>query len=158
MHRSTRPHRGFEILQRWADKTSHESRVYTSNVDGRVQRAGSESMNVNECFDTMTLGATSPLPQYPVGSARDARPSAHMRDGRWVGTRSAAQASRMDAWMREHDATAGGAPRVVVVELGAGSALPTVRRTSEAIAQQYVLSDYAYRPNWHGDSNATDPT
>ena len=40
LYRATTPHRGFDILQRWADGLEYGCFVFTSNVDGQFQQAG----------------------------------------------------------------------------------------------------------------------
>jgi hypothetical protein len=54
-------------------------------------------------------------------------------DGAWIGTRADEQRVRFEAWLDElHAARA----RLVVLELGAGTGVPTVRMTSETIARR----------------------
>merc|ERR1712129_434943 len=74
------------------------------------------------------------LPRMPNGGGL-ARPNILMfGDWAWDGTRTDEQRQRLSAWMRglrQHQ------DRVVIVELGAGEAVPTVRRTSEAVAREF---------------------
>ena len=46
LYRETVPHRGYNLLRHWGARMLHGSRVFTSNVDGQVQKAG---------FDQVTL-------------------------------------------------------------------------------------------------------
>jgi NAD-dependent SIR2 family protein deacetylase len=152
LYRTTRPHAGFAILQRWASEMTHGGFVFTSNVDGQFQAAGFEDEHLLECHgsihhlqctspcgddiweaagtevsvDEETYQASPPLPECPhCGSL--ARPNVLMfGDWSWISHRSDAQGSRFNRWISE---AAG--ERMVVVEIGAGTAVPTVRMTSE---------------------------
>lgn len=150
LYRTTVPHDGFAVLRRWADRVP--TRVFTSNVDGQFQRAGFAEDDVTECHgsihhlqcivdcgqpvwsadgvevpvDAETMRAAAPLPSCPSCGAL-ARPNILMfGDYEWVPDRSAEQTARHRAFLRGGDRG-----RLVVVELGAGTAVPTVRRESE---------------------------
>lgn len=157
LYRATEPHRGFSILQRWAEKMEYGSFVFTSNVDGHFQRAGFDRHRVIECHgsishlqctepcsheiwgaddfeievDEDSFRAVSALPECPRCGAV-ARPNVLMfGDWHWIPGRTSAQERRFSDWL----AKAAG-PDLVIVELGAGSAVPTVRMTSEQIASR----------------------
>ena len=131
--------------------------VFTSNVDGQFQRAGFDPERVAEvhgsihhaqclrscgagvfaadgfevAVDPDTMRAVGELPRCPACGAL-ARPNILMfGDGAWNGGRTAAQERRLSRWL----GTLGGRP-LAVVELGAGSAIPTVRYFSETTAAQ----------------------
>jgi NAD-dependent SIR2 family protein deacetylase len=155
MYRRTTPHEGFGILRRWAEATHHGYFVFTSNVDGQFQTAGFDGRQVLECHgsishlqctkpcrvdiweghdlqidvDNETLRTDSQLPRCPACGAL-ARPNVLMfNDWNWLPHRTSDQERRFESWLE----TVGGA-RLVIVEMGAGSAVPTVRLTSEQIA------------------------
>ena len=156
LYRETAPHAGFEILKRWSDRLTHGSFVFTSNVDGHFQLAGFDPDRVIECHGSLThlqcttpchheiwsaddldvevdedsFRAVSPLPECP-GCGGLARPNVLMfNDWHWVPHRSSTQERRLEAWLdMAKDA------RLVIIELGAGSAVPTVRMTSERVAR-----------------------
>jgi NAD-dependent SIR2 family protein deacetylase len=157
LYRATEPHRGFSILQRWAQSLDYGSFVFTSNVDGHFQEAGFSRDRVIECHgsishlqctepcsseiwraddlevdvDEESFRATSELPTCPHCGAV-ARPNVLMfGDWHWIPGRTGDQERRFSDWL----ASAAG-PNLVVVELGAGSAVPTVRMTSEQIASR----------------------
>ena len=157
LYRTTRPHRGFGILQNWARNLEHGCFVFTSNVDGHFQKSGFDRERVIECHgsishfqctkpcgseiwraddfdvavDMESFRATSDIPLCPHCGAI-ARPNVLMfGDWHWIPGRTAAQEQRFSDWL----ATAAG-PKLVIVELGAGSAVPTVRMTSEQIASR----------------------
>jgi NAD-dependent SIR2 family protein deacetylase len=155
LYRATQPHDGFLILRDWAARAPHGAFVFTSNVDGHFQRAGFDAERVVEVhgsvewlqclkncgagvvpagpeevpLDPETLRAGAPLPACPACGGL-ARPNILMfGDWDWDGTRTGAQLSRLDAWVRSL-----GRARFVFVECGAGTAVPTVRHFSERLA------------------------
>jgi NAD-dependent SIR2 family protein deacetylase len=156
LYRKTVPHPGFAILKRWIEKMEHGAFVFTSNVDGAFQRAGFDEARVHECHgaldwlqctracgeaafsadpfvltvDAESFRAAPPLPTCPCGAL--ARPNLLMFDDyEWDSTRYDEQRDRLSAWLA--DVRAKGA-KVVVVECGAGTAIPTVRERSERVA------------------------
>jgi NAD-dependent SIR2 family protein deacetylase len=152
MYRDTAPHGGFAILARWGRSMPGGVRIFTSNVDGQFQRAGFADEHVAEvhgsihhlqCLlpcgrdiwaagavdlevDPASMRATGPLPRCP-SCGRLARPNILMFGDRdWVPDRSRRTMDGVTAWRRELRGS-----RLVVVELGAGTAVPTVRRQAE---------------------------
>ena len=152
LYRKTVPHDGFAILQRWAEQMPHGAFVFTSNVDGQFQRAGFTESSVAECHGSIHwLQCTKPcsddiwpaddlevevdeehcrwtaeLPRCPhCGSL--ARPNILMfGDFAWIGLRSAKQEAKLDSWLQRLE-------RPVVVELGAGTHIPSVRHFSQSV-------------------------
>ncbi|PLZ00065.1 NAD-dependent deacetylase [Burkholderia sp. WAC0059] len=150
LYRQTVPHRGFDILRHWGERMEHGAFVFTSNVDGQFQKAGFAEDRIAECHgsihwlqcadpcsaelwpaDGLTLAVDearcrllSPLPRCPRCGAV-ARPAILMfGDYDWIETRTDRQMAQLRGWL-----TALCTP--VVVELGAGRAIPTVRYFSE---------------------------
>src|SRR5262249_39068902 len=151
LYRDTNPHEGFAILRRWAERLPGGYFVYTSNVDGHFQRAGFDpervlevhgSVNWMQCrhrcgagifladrvapagvdVDMETMRAREPLPAC-LGCGRMARPNVLMfNDSEWEEARSYQQELRLQDWLGQLDGA-----RVVLVECGAGTAVPTVR-------------------------------
>ena len=158
LYRATTPHEGFAILRRWAAPIQRGAFVFTSNVDGHFQRAGFDPGRVVEvhgsldwlqctrgcdaglfppesagptgiAVDEATMRARPPLPACP-GCGALARPNVLMfGDGDWDEARTVNQQGRLRAWLEG----LGGA-RLVVVECGAGTAIPTVRHFCERVA------------------------
>jgi NAD-dependent SIR2 family protein deacetylase len=151
LYRATVPHAGFAILRDLGARLKHGAFVFTSNVDGQFQRAGFGQDRVVEChgsihhlqctrpcgdaiwpadavdplIDPATCLMTPPLPRCPHCGAL-ARPNILMfGDGRWVDARSEAQYARLDRWRAQ-------VSNPVVIELGAGTDVPSVRRVCEA--------------------------
>ncbi|WP_091380540.1 SIR2 family NAD-dependent protein deacylase [Actinokineospora alba] len=144
LYRATVPHSGFDILRGWG------ARAFTSNVDGQFQKAGfTEVAEVHgsihhlQCLlpcrsaiwpaddvaievDPETMRATGPLPECPSCGAL-ARPNILMfGDYTWVPDRSQRDLDALASWRRSQLGK-----RLVVVEIGAGNAIPTVRRQAE---------------------------
>jgi NAD-dependent SIR2 family protein deacetylase len=161
LYRRAAPHAGFAILRRWAERMRHGAFVYTSNVDGHFQRAGFDPERIeevhgtihqaqcsNECgigifaadafeidLDEETMRAREPLPACPRCGAL-ARPNILMfGDGEWDYTHSHRQEMRMLAWL-EQVANA----RLVIIECGAGLAIPTVRYFCERVAGSHAAT------------------
>ncbi|WP_374205009.1 NAD-dependent deacetylase [Pseudonocardia sp. WMMC193] len=146
LYRKTVPHAGFEILRRWAER--YPTWVFTSNVDGQFQVAGFDrvaevhgSIHHLQCLqgcgqeiwpagevpeiDPETMRAVGPLPACPSCGAL-ARPNILMfGDWEWDPARSGPDLQRLHEWIRGHRR------ELAVVEIGAGTAVPTVRREAE---------------------------
>nr|VFK43029.1 MAG: NAD-dependent protein deacetylase, SIR2 family [Candidatus Kentron sp. TC]VFK43031.1 MAG: NAD-dependent protein deacetylase, SIR2 family [Candidatus Kentron sp. TC] len=157
LYRDTDPHQGFYILKRWMAETGGGF-VFTSNVDGQFQKAGYAEEHIVECHgslhhlqcakgcagtiwsadethvsvDPETFQAMGPLPYCPRCGGL-ARPNVLMfGDGDWHSERTDAQEAAFRRWL----AKIRGA-RLVIIECGAGRAVPTVRRTCEAVARDF---------------------
>ena len=134
----------------------HGCGVFTSNVDGQFQKAGFEPSHIHECHgslhrlqcllpcrqdiwpadpflpevdaDACLLRSVAPSCPHCGGLAR---PNVLMFDDyEWVESRSGAQARRLEAWLST-------VSRPVVIELGAGSAIPSVRNFSHRVIQTH---------------------
>jgi NAD-dependent SIR2 family protein deacetylase len=154
LYRTTVPHAGFGILREWCARMPRGHFVFTSNVDGQFQRAGFAPERVAEvhgsihwmqclgrcgvglreadprpvAVDMDTMRAAGPLPAC-TGCGGLLRPNILMfGDGGWDSTRTDLQESDLEAWLRGL-----GRARLVVVECGAGRAIPTVRQFSEEL-------------------------
>lgn len=151
LYRQTQPHTGFVILQRWAEAMPHGYFVMTSNVDGHFQRAGFDPERVYEChgsihslqchagcpetwpadavnlvIDPVQFRAVSELPRCSQCGAL-ARPNLLMfYDGDWRRARYEAQHRRYKTWLQRVKDR-----RLVVLELGAGTTIATVRHECE---------------------------
>lgn len=160
LYRRIHPHRGFGILQKWMDRTMLGGRVFTSNVDGHFQKVGFSPEQMHECHgsihhlqcmeecksgvwradafvaeldeDNCLLLNTPPTCPHCGGMAR---PNILMfGDWNWLNGRQKAQQRKEDQWF---DSLAQGPCNVVVVEIGAGTAIPSVRHFTHRISQQY---------------------
>ena len=157
LYRSTAPHAGFQILRQWMSHVGN-GYVFTSNVDGQFQKAGFSAAHIVECHgslhhlqcvscctgaiwpaddtdvevDPYAFRAREPLPHCRE-CGRLARPNVLMfGDGRWCESRTANQKDQFERWIKTTCE-----PQSVVVECGAGLAVPTVRHTCELIAARW---------------------
>ncbi|PLX76577.1 MAG: NAD-dependent deacetylase [Desulfuromonas sp.] len=152
LYRETDPHDGFYMLQDWAADYDLDSFVVTSNVDGQFQKAGfyedqilevhgsihhlqclspchNDIWNNNETipidFETMRAEHI-PLCPRCHGTAR---PNILMfGDFSWLSNRTHNQEMRFDLFIDQHRNSP-----LVVIEMGAGTAIPTIRHISEQI-------------------------
>lgn len=159
LYRQTVPHPGFSRLLEIASAKPGGYFVFTSNVDGQFQRAGFAPERVVEChgsihhfqcttpcadeiwdaeavrvdIEASTFRAREPLPRCRHCPAL-ARPNILMfGDWSWLPHRTDAQQQRLAHWLDELTQSP---TRLVVIELGAGSAIPTVRHTSERVFER----------------------
>ena len=152
LYRAAVPHDGFQILRRWSQRMPAGSFVFTSNVDGQFQKAGFATNQVLECHgsihhlqcaipcantiwpsdalqievDQATIRTSSPTPTCS-DCGLIARPNILMfNDRTWVSDRSEEQEQRYRKWLGGVDPA-----RLVVIEMGAGLAIPSVRYECE---------------------------
>lgn len=157
MYRQTMPHTGFQILHKLSERFKQGSFVFTSNVDGHFQKAGFADERVYECHGSIhhmqcmqpcedalwSAEVVSPvveayscqyqgsLPACPHCNGL-ARPNILMfGDDGWLSLRSDAQEQRLTAWLKQ-------ARQPLLIELGAGIAIPTVRMFSEQFAPHLI--------------------
>lgn len=156
LYRETAPHPAFGLLRKWGDAMRHGYFVFTSNVDGHFQKAGLDPQRIDECHgsihqlqclkpcspmlwpaagfeptvDTTRCELLGELPRCPhCGSI--ARPNILMFDDwDWVDERRARQAMRCRDWLEQ-------VRRPVVIEIGAGLHIPTVRRFSDRVVLRH---------------------
>lgn len=156
LYRKTQPHAGFGLLQAWGDRTLQGCGVFTSNVDGHFQRSGFGSSPLAEChgsihhlqcsvpcgtaiwpadefepeIDADTCLLQNEPPRCPWCGAL-ARPNILMfGDGTWQDGRARGQETYLRNWLE-------GVQRLVVVELGAGTAIPSVRHFSHGLVANH---------------------
>lgn len=158
LYRATVPHQGFHILREIGDSLTMGCAVFTSNVDGQFQKASFDPTRIVEChgsihhlqclepccqriwsadevqpeIDVEQCRLSSPLPRCPHCGGL-ARPNILMfGDGAWIAQRTDAQQDRVDQWCAE------ARPRLVAIELGAGTAIPSARRYGEYQARALI--------------------
>lgn len=156
LYRRSVPHAGYAILRRWGESRQRGYFVFTSNVDGHFQRAGFDPLRIQECHGSIhrlqCLGSCSPvlwpaaglepvvdearcallgpLPACPTCGGI-ARPNILMFDDcAWNDTPHEQQAQRCRTWLE-------GVRRPLVIEIGAGLNIPTVRHFSQRIVLQH---------------------
>jgi NAD-dependent SIR2 family protein deacetylase len=159
LYRSTTPHHGFTQILKQATQKRDGYFVFTSNVDGQFQKAGYSEEKIEECHgsihhlqcstpcsdniwsvnqieidvDLDEFKAREPLPRCPnCGSL--ARPNILMfGDWGWISHRTRNQEKRLSFWL---ELLKSKQSKLVIVEIGAGNAVPTVRHLSENVATQ----------------------
>jgi NAD-dependent SIR2 family protein deacetylase len=156
LYRETEPHDGFKIILNWCKEKKVNYFVVTSNVDGQFQKAGYNPNSIYEIhgsihylqclipcqnniwknnenveIDYETMRALNiPLCKHCGGTAR---PNILMfGDYSWLPDRTHAQSERFDYFMDENSNK-----KIAVIEMGAGTAIPSIRYTSERIADSY---------------------
>lgn len=154
LYRETTPHRGFQLLREWLDRFGLDFFVVTSNVDGQFQKAGFPEESVLEvhgsihhlqCLtpcsnaiwdnreeirvDPETMRAANiPSCRFCGGVAR---PNILMfGDFSWLSDRTRRQERQFDEFLTDHRQD-----KLAVIEMGAGTAIPTIRYTGERLAQ-----------------------
>ncbi len=159
LYRRTFPHAGFHQLLELASRKPGGYFVFTSNVDGQFQKAGYDDDRIEEChgsihhfqctnpcghdiwdaagievlIDEDRFTAVEPLPRC-IRCGELARPNILMfGDWSWNSNRSQGQSERLAQWLRS--VTRDGM-RAAIVEIGAGTAVATVRRQSEQVAKR----------------------
>ena len=151
MYRETEPGPTVRILMEVARRIPDGTHVFTSNVDGAFQKAGFEPSRVVECHGTIhrmqcldgclgdvwsadawlpevdeaTCALKNDVPTCPhCGGV--ARPNILMfGDGAWIDHSMRVQHARLQGWRNKVD-------RLLVIEIGAGTAIPTVRIFGES--------------------------
>jgi NAD-dependent SIR2 family protein deacetylase len=155
LYRETVPHRGFQMLLDWAARYDQDSFVATSNVDGQFQKAGYREDQVLEVHGSIHhLQCLTPCCHaiwdndeiIPVDftdmRARHVPLCRHCRyparpnilmfgDYSWLPDRTHAQEMRFERFLAQHQQEA-----IVVIEMGAGTAIPTIRYMSERIGHR----------------------
>ena len=153
-YRAVIPHDGFYILGQWAQAKSDDYFIFTSNVDGQFQKAGFDETRIFECHgsihylqcsqkcteDIWPTELFTPVvdeknclllnckPRCPHCGAL-ARPNILMfNDGDWISWRSEFQSTRLREFLGQSGHT-------VLIEIGAGTAIPTVRNFSQRLAR-----------------------
>jgi NAD-dependent SIR2 family protein deacetylase len=153
LYRATQPHAGFAVLRKWCERVPGGYFVFTSNVDGHFQKAGFALDRIVEChgsvehlqcmryctheiwsaapepieIDESTFRARPPLPTCPDCGGL-ARPNVLMfGDSEWLEHRTEEQHQRYAAWRKQIRGC-----RLAVIEIGAGTAVPTVRLECES--------------------------
>lgn len=180
----TPPHDGYRYLLDWSKKKEHPSFVFTTNIDGHFLKAGFENVlerhgtvQFLQCqrldpkcpnFDKKWLPEediienlqvnpetdqiTSPLPTCP-GCKKTARPTVLMfRDSKVLREQIDKQTQVYEDWKKQ--ITQSGKLKMVAIEIGAGIAIPTARKESEAISREFSCPLIRINPEYPEIKNA----
>jgi NAD-dependent SIR2 family protein deacetylase len=155
LYRDTAPHSGFKIILDWASRFNLDYFVATSNVDGHFQRAGFAEDRVYEVHGSIlyrqcltpcsdAIWESDEIIPVDLDSMRAlqipkchrchavARPNILMfGDFSWLSERTDRQGSSFSRFIYNHRDE-----NLVVVEIGAGTGVPTIRRLSEQMGNQ----------------------
>lgn len=168
IYREAVPHEGHALLLRWSQHVPCGGFVVTSNVDGQFAKAGFAAAEIAEhhgsihrlqcsqpCsgdtwespatdlqIDLEALEARGELPACPR-CGRIARPNILMfNDAEWIDAVTRQQTRAFDAWrasVRDR--------RLVILEIGAGTAIPSIRRIGERAAQRPLTTLVRINPD-----------
>lgn len=156
LYRDAIPHEGFALLKKWGEAKPNGYFIYTSNVDGQFQKAGFDRSKIYECHGSLHhLQCLDPcgtkiwpagdfVPDVDVPTCKlknappeckscggDARPNMLMFDDTaWLSNRSDIQKYNLDAWLSSSS-------KPVVIEIGAGTTVPSVRHFSYRAGRLY---------------------
>jgi NAD-dependent SIR2 family protein deacetylase len=157
LYRQTIPHPGFQILRWIGERMPQGYFVYTSNVDGQFQAADFAAERIQECHgsihylqcaspccqsiwpadsflpevDESLCRLTNALPTCPQCGGL-ARPNIVMfNDHNWLDQRTTEQGHALNRWLAT-------VKKPLVIELGAGIKIATVRYFSEQHAQRLI--------------------
>ncbi len=160
LYNETVPHKGFNMLLEIGQEKPYGYFAFTSNVDGQFQHAGYSddfieevhgSINHMQCsgpctseiweakdlhieIDKQLFEAQEPLPKCPKCGAVS-RPNILMfGDWSWLSQRSSDQSTNLYHWLNTIKTNSA---KPVIIEMGAGRAVPTVRMKSERLAQEF---------------------
>lgn len=159
-YRVVEPHQGFYILKQWSDTLPsliHGSFVFTSNVDGEFQKVGFDDDKVFECHgsihwlqcldncmqdiwsaekfepvvDEEYCQLTNDFPTCPHCGGM-ARPNILMfSDWHWQSQMQDEKEQKLIAWLKQ-------VKNLAIVELGAGTAVPSVRNFGERLVKHPI--------------------
>ncbi|MGA1845767.1 SIR2 family NAD-dependent protein deacylase [Deferribacter abyssi] len=156
MYRNTTPHKGFYLIHDWIKRFKLDYFIVTSNVDGQFQKAGFSddkiyeihgSIHYLQCVKPCTMSIWKNEEHididYNTMRAKNipkckfcgevARPNILMfGDYSWIADRSHAQSVRYETFMENNKNK-----KFIVIEIGAGTAIPSIRYTSERISKYY---------------------
>lgn len=157
LYRATTPHTGFSELLALANHLDLPYFIFTSNVDGQFDKAGFNADKIYECHGSIHHLQCATLCSDKIWTADDltpmidndkcewlgalptcpdcgglARPNILMfGDFAWQSGRTNKQRIKLYEFLKSHQ-------NPVVIELGAGTAIPTVRRFGERFAPRLI--------------------
>lgn len=165
-YRAVEPHQGFYLLKEWSEtlpNLTHGAFVFTSNVDGEFQKVGFKDEKVYEChgsihwlqcLDNCTRdiwSADSFMPivdEYHCQLLNDfplcphcggiARPNILMFDDwKWQAQHQLPKEYQLEQWLFN-------VKNLAIIELGAGTAIPTVRKFAERLVSHPINESVSF--------------
>lgn len=165
MYKNATPHEGYKNLLDYVKSNNKNVFSVTSNVDGHFVKAGFDtdkvweihgSINKTQCADCFTIKDFNEGLSYDkktmicnetivcdkCGGIH--RPNILMfSDGGWNGLPYKEQQGRYEAFVNNIKSTG----KTVVIEVGAGTAIPSIRMLSENIAHRFETKVYRVNPS-----------
>ena len=159
LYRETIPHAGFTLLREWLENFGLEWFVATSNVDGQFQKAGFAEEQILEVHGSihhlqcltpcgMNIWPNREKVSVDIATMRSrsiprclhcgatARPNILMfGDYSWISRRADEQEERLEEFLVRHEKN-----NMVIVECGAGTAIPTIRRLGERLGRRHGVT------------------
>lgn len=178
LYRETIPHEGFALLRELCRTKGDNYFVMTSNVDGQFQKAGFDEEKICEIHgsihhmqcagnadhgiwsaadvqvdvDMFEFKAKNPLPRCPE-CLRTARPNIMMfSDWDWLRYRSDMQMKHFGKWKNKLENENS---KLAVIEIGAGTAIPSIRILSQSVAKQFHIPLIRINPRDHHGPQGT---
>ena len=159
-YRAVEPHQGFHLLKEWSDalpNLKNGSFVFTSNVNGEFQKVGFKDDNVFECHGSIHWLQCLENCTQDIWSSDDfkpvvdkeycqlindfptcphcggmARPNILMfGDWHWQSQMQDEKEQKLMAWLKQVN-------NLAIIELGAGTAVPSVRNFSEQLVKHPI--------------------
>lgn len=167
LYRQVIPHEGFSILKNIGQSMPHGMFVFTSNVDGQFAKAGFDNEQIHECHgsihymqcqntctddiwsaddfypqvDEENCLLISELPRCPH-CGEISRPNVFMfGDISWLSHRADLQEKRLNIWKSKIE-------RPIIIEIGAGDHIPTVKYFSEE-QNGFLIRINPAAPEWN---------
>ena len=155
LYRATTPHEGFSLLRQWIKRFDLNHFIVTSNVDGQFQKAGFDegailevhgSIHHLQCLKPCCMAIWPNNEEIPVDfnsmraehiprcvhCGHTARPNILMfGDYSWISDRTQKQEDHFEAFLDTHRDQS-----IAVVEIGAGTMVPTIRFLSERLGRR----------------------
>jgi len=155
LYRATTPHEGFSLLRQWIKRYALNHFVVTSNVDGQFQKAGFDegailevhgSIHHLQCLKPCCMAIWPNKEEIPVDfntmraghiprcihCGYTARPNILMfGDYSWISDRTQRQEEHFESFLDTHRDQP-----ITVVEIGAGTMVPTIRFLSERLGRR----------------------
>jgi len=157
LYRETTPHNGFKMLLNLVKEKENNYFIFTSNVDGQFQKAGFDEDKIYEVHGSIHHFQCAHNCTKNIYDAKDevievdmekfeaknlpickncgnvARPNIMMfNDWEFNSKRDNAQETRYNRFLKQNKNK-----KAAIIEIGAGSAIPTVRMEGEHLSQKY---------------------
>ncbi|WP_157279206.1 SIR2 family NAD-dependent protein deacylase [Aliarcobacter butzleri] len=159
LYKNTVPHDGFKMLFDLVKSKNDDYFIYTSNVDGQFQKAGFDENKIVECHGSIhhfqcSENCKSEIWESPYDeieidmekfesidiplcpNCNDiSRPNILMfSDFRWNSKRTENQEGRFNRWIKKFRYMEN---KLVIIEIGAGIAIPTITVLGNSYAKRY---------------------